>query len=147
MAQPLGREAMRKTLENLKVDTTLHLALLDNKNQQLQDTLLKIVEILDKGTDRASSTIGLIMLQRVTDYSTISSLVLGSLVNYILALEAYTSDLDSTFDELLKVAKEKAEAKVKEEAGKRPKQCIVKVERVILLVSLQVLRFQDMINK
>ena len=108
----IGRKAIRETLTNLKGSCILVLEHWNASSKFRVEILSKLSEFKKRG-----ASIHRELVKVISESTTEASMVLMTFGNYVQALESYVSELDETFDKLLKNAEEKA----KKEAEKQPK--------------------------
>ena len=115
MAEPIGRKAIRKTLENLKTYVSLKsdLSKIEEKCfYRVLDDFRKNIDIKEKRYIDFLST--------VIDYNISVSDLIRTLSLYIQTLESYISELDETFDNLLEDARKMAEQQMQEMPKDKP---------------------------
>jgi len=108
----IGRKAIRETIGNLKQSYFLVIYHWSKLSELNRKHLSKLLEFREKNVSITNE-----LLHMIADQNSQVSMLLLTLGDYIKALESYVSELDDTFDKLLKNAEEKA----KKEAEKQPK--------------------------
>lgn len=111
MAEPIGRRTVKKTLESLKAYVNLKSDLFKVEERCFYGMLEEIKKEIDSRDENKKNVD---FLSAVLNYVSVADDLIKSMQLYIEALEAYISELDETFDNLLEDARKISEQRAQE---------------------------------